>query len=144
MLTPRKTCLAALYCIISVAFFWSNVGLLVMAACDGLLLIAFIVISVVLGRPLSYVDCSAIASADANTNASSAYAWVMSVGHNLKGGDFLVFTGATKANCYESKGAWGLCIALRYALLSLWVVEKANGVSASFSSRLSCCSSLCT
>lgn len=41
------------------AFYWSeaNLGLLIMAGVDALLLIAFIVVAVVLGKPISYLDC---------------------------------------------------------------------------------------
>ncbi|KAF2755002.1 hypothetical protein EJ05DRAFT_478822 [Pseudovirgaria hyperparasitica] len=116
--TLSITCLATLYCAISVAFFWSeaNLGLLVMTGVDSLLLIAFIVCAVTVGKPLSYLNCYVIGNASAEVDAQSAWAFAMAITSNLNtmGSklDLSSWVGATKANCLESKAIWGLCIAL--------------------------------
>jgi hypothetical protein len=55
--TLSVTCIAALYIMVSIGYYWSfaNLGLLVMAAIDSLLLIAFIVCAVTLGKPMSFL-----------------------------------------------------------------------------------------
>lgn len=102
-------------------FFWAgaSLGLFIFCAVDFLLLIAFIVIAVVLGKPLSYLSCAAIDSASAAESAAGAYAFTMSLGHNVNfnNGSFFVWGGATRANCYESKAVWGMSIALWFVSL---------------------------
>lgn len=115
-----QTSFATLYCLISIFFFWAraNVSLLVMAAFDSLLLIAFVVVSVLLGGPLSYLDCFEIRRASASVNAASALAFAQSLGANVgKYGNLLGWVGATRANCFETKSVWGLSI-------SLWSVRR--------------------
>lgn len=115
-----QTCIATLYCIISIAFYWAEaqLGLFVMAGVDGLLLIAFIVVAVSLGKPLSFLNCAVVKSASSAVDAEAAYAFTMSVASNLNktGSKLSLFSwvGATKANCYEAKAIWGLSIALWY------------------------------
>lgn len=97
------------------AFYWSeaNLGLLIMAGVDALLLIAFIVVAVVLGKPISYLDCRIAGNASAQATAQSAYAFTQSVKDNLTNkGPYFEFAGTTKVNCYEVKALWGLSIAL--------------------------------
>jgi hypothetical protein len=115
-----QTCIATLYCIISIAFYWAEaqLGLFVMAGVDGLLLIAFIVVAVSLGKPLSFLNCAVVKKASSSVDAEAAYAFTMSVANNLnKAGNKLSlfsWVGTTKANCYEAKTIWGLSIALWY------------------------------
>ena len=84
---------------------------------DGALLIALIVVSVVVGKPLAYLDCKDISGVLGQT--SSAYAFTAALVSNLdkNGGriDFSTWIGTTKSTCYEMKSIWGLCIALWYA-----------------------------
>ena len=79
---------------------------------DLLLLIALIVVAVVVGKPLSYLNCQAIGSPDAS---SSTYEFTMALG-TPDGGDMIIdydtLIGATKANCLEMKSVWGLSISL--------------------------------
>ncbi|KAL9052286.1 MAG: hypothetical protein Q9162_005488 [Coniocarpon cinnabarinum] len=113
--TLTVTCLTAFYVLISIAFFYANanLGLLIMTVFDFLWLIAFIVIAVVLGKPLSYLQCKLIDSADKATNAANAFAFTESVSNNIgKQGNYVSWVGATKANCYESKAIWGISIGL--------------------------------
>ncbi|KAI5367761.1 hypothetical protein Slin15195_G028940 [Septoria linicola] len=112
------TCMAALYCLISIPFFYAqaNLGLLIMTATDFLLLLAFIVVSVVLGKPLSFLNCMIVADRDAAGNAQSAAAFTQALATNIgKSGSTLGlgnWAGSTNANCYETKAIWGLCISL--------------------------------
>ena len=83
---------------------------------DGLFLIAVIVVAVVVGKPLSYLNCKAIGSADAMGNA---YEFTTSLGNNFdKNGGQLTYNwiGASRTNCYEMKAIWGLSI-------SLWLAQ---------------------
>lgn len=116
--TLSVTCIATLYVLVSVAFFWSqaNLGLLVMSAVDSLLLIAFIVVAVTVGKPLSFLNCYVIGKASQQAEAAAAYSFTMSVSQNLNTmGSRLglgSWVGATKANCFQTKTIWGLSIAL--------------------------------
>lgn len=112
------TCLATLYCAVSIAFFWSEayLGLFVMAGIDFLLLIAFIVVAVCLGKPVSFLNCYRLSNASNSQTAASAYTYVTSIASklNVSGSQLSLasFAGATKANCFETKTIWGLSIAL--------------------------------
>ncbi|KAF2006322.1 hypothetical protein P154DRAFT_256930 [Amniculicola lignicola CBS 123094] len=117
--TLSVTCIATLYVLVSIAFYWSeaNLGLFVMAGIDSLLLIAFIVVAVTVGKPLSFLNCYVIdKAASSQVEAQSAYAFTTAVANNLNAiGSKLnvaVWAGATKANCFQSKTIWGLSIAL--------------------------------
>lgn len=122
-----KTCIATLYIMVSVGYYWSfaNLGLLVMAGVDSLLLIAFIVCAVTLGKPMSYLNCYVIGKSSYETDAANAYAFVASASQNMvenmknwSGSSVWNWAGATKANCFQGKTIWGLSIALWYVLLS--------------------------
>ncbi|KAF2018012.1 hypothetical protein BU24DRAFT_421038 [Aaosphaeria arxii CBS 175.79] len=116
--TLSVTCIATLYICVSIAFFWSgaNLGLFVMSAVDSLLLIAFIVVAVTVGKPLSYLNCYVIGNANKAAEAQSAYAFTVSVAQNLNHSgsnlDLRHWAGTTKANCFQAKTIWGLSIAL--------------------------------
>ena len=84
-----------------------------MTAFDFFWLLAFIVIAVVLGKPLSYLQCNLVGDADSATNAANAFAFTQSIGNNLnKPGNYYGWAGATKKNCYETKAVWGTSIGL--------------------------------
>lgn len=116
--TLSVTCLAALYCLVSIAFFYSEafIGLFVMTGLDAALTIAFIVVAVTLGRPVSYLKCALVEDTSSEVTAASAYAFTSAVSDNWgKSGveaGFAGWAGATKVNCYETKAIWGLSIAL--------------------------------
>ncbi|KAF2708040.1 hypothetical protein K504DRAFT_534722 [Pleomassaria siparia CBS 279.74] len=135
--TLSVTCIATLYVAVSIAFYWSqaNLGLLVMAGVDSLLLIAFIVVAVTLGKPLSFLNCYVIGKTSDQVDAQSAYAFAMSVAQNLNtmGSNLPLgnWAGATRTNCFQSKTIWGLSIGLcilfttSCALLpTLWYKQK--------------------
>ncbi|KAL1596427.1 hypothetical protein SLS60_009073 [Paraconiothyrium brasiliense] len=116
--TIAITCIAALYILVSVAYYWSeaNLGLLVMAGADSLLLIAFIVVAVTVGKPVSYLNCYVIGKTSSEVDAAYAYAFTTSVKNNLNQmGDKLSlghWAGVTKSNCFQAKTVWGLAIAM--------------------------------
>ncbi|KAF2748495.1 hypothetical protein M011DRAFT_400356 [Sporormia fimetaria CBS 119925] len=117
--TLSVTCIATLYVAVSIGFYWSqaNLGLLVMSGVDSLLLIAFIVVAVTVGKPLSFLNCYVVGkAASPAVDAHSVYAFTMSLAQNLNtvGSDLGLahWAGATKSNCFQAKTIWGLSIAL--------------------------------
>ena len=87
---------------------------LISTGLDGLHLVAVIVVAVVVGKPLSYVDCGAVGKL--SSGSSSAYALTAALADSLaKDGGKISYThwiGASKPNCLEMKAIWGLSIAL--------------------------------
>jgi hypothetical protein len=116
--TISVVCIATLYIMVSIAFYWSeaNLGLLVMSGVDSLLLIAFIVVAVTVGKPVSYLNCYVIGKSSAEVDAAYAYAFTNSVKNNLNQmGDKLSLShwaGVTRSNCFQAKTVWGMSIAL--------------------------------
>ena len=109
-----QTCIAVLYCVLTFILFLDNIlPFLINTAIDGCLLIAVVVVAVTVGKPLSYLNCQAIGSAD---DLGSAYDFTMSLGSSLdqNGGqiDYNSWIGTTKPTCLEMKSIWGLSIAL--------------------------------
>ena len=100
------------------AYYYSdaNLGLLVMAGADSFLLIAFIVVAVTVGKPVSYLNCYVIGKTSTEVDAAYAYAFTTSVKNNLNQmGDKLGlgrWAGVTKSNCFQVKTVWGLAIAM--------------------------------
>lgn len=85
-----------------------------MTGIDSLLLLAFVIVSVVLGKPLSFLNCMAVSTGTAAENASGADSFILSLVSNIKNSTLglYVWAGSTRANCFETKVIWGLCIAL--------------------------------
>jgi hypothetical protein len=80
---------------------------------DSLFLIAVIVVAVVVGKPLSYLDCKVIG--EMSGTSSSAYAFTAALGSSLdKIGkiNYNDWIGTSKSTCLEMKSIWGLSIAL--------------------------------
>lgn len=75
------------------------------AGVDVLFLIPFIVVSVVLGQPLSYTSCSELPK----TSAANTFL-ALPVGN--KGLSYVIFVGAQQTTCYEIMAVWGLLIVL--------------------------------
>ncbi|KAE8149885.1 hypothetical protein BDV25DRAFT_155560 [Aspergillus avenaceus] len=113
--TITVTCIASIYCLITSILFKDDIlPFLICAIADTLVLIAVIVVAVIIGRPLSYLQCEKIAAvAD---KMSSAYAFATKLDHYLGnlGGQvkYGSLIGASKEVCLEAKSIWGLCIAL--------------------------------
>ncbi|KAG9235993.1 hypothetical protein BJ875DRAFT_439812 [Amylocarpus encephaloides] len=130
--TLSVTCIATLYIAITYILYFDNIlPFLIATGMDSLLLIAVIVVAVVVGKPLSYLDCKTLD----DTNGSTA-SFIASVGLNVKKVNYWVWAGASKTTCYEMKAIWGLSIALCVlfsfsAITSacLWKREKVANVS---------------
>lgn len=119
----HQTCIATLYIMVSVGYYWSyaNLGLLVMTSVDSLLLIAFIVCAVTLGKPMSFLNCYVIGKSSKDVDAAYAYAFVTATAQNLNesgaGLDLRHWAGITRTNCFQAKAVWGMAIALWYVYL---------------------------
>lgn len=100
-----------LYTLLSISFYWAsaNIGMFVMAAVDFLIFIAFMVVSLAVGRPVASLNCY--------------YPWANFGGDVLKNiqdnigkpGSTIAlqsWTGMSRSNCFETKAIWGFCIAL--------------------------------
>jgi hypothetical protein len=87
-----------------------------MAGVDSLLLIAFIVCAVTLGKPMSYLNCYVIGKTSAELEAMNANAFVTASIQNLNkngaGLDIRHWAGVTQSNCFQAKAVWGLAITL--------------------------------
>jgi hypothetical protein len=81
---------------------------------DGLFLIAVIVVAVVVGRPLSYLNCQMIGELTGTNTSALAFTTNLSSYLNENGGviDYNTWIGASQATCLEMKSIWGLSIAL--------------------------------
>ena len=112
-----QTSLAALYTLLSLPLFYSSASttLLILTALDALLLLAFTIISVLLGRPISHLDCRAIRSASAASSAESAWAFAMALASGQENSAVMGLTGwagSGRAECFQTKAVWGLGVAL--------------------------------
>ena len=111
---PGQICIAVLYCAITVILFLDNIlPFLISTILDSLFLIAVIVVAVVVGKPLSYLDCKVIG--EMSGASSSAYAFTAALANSLnKDGsvDYSNWIGTSKSTCMEMKSIWGLSIAL--------------------------------
>jgi hypothetical protein len=114
---PAKTVQASivtLYTLVSIAFYWSiaNLGLFVMAGADALILVAFIVVSVVVGKPVSHVNCYnlSLAGPQVGMNLVDILSQVATTGSGSM--PLGVWNAVSKGNCFETKAIWGMAIAL--------------------------------
>ncbi|KAK2756111.1 hypothetical protein FQN54_005519 [Arachnomyces sp. PD_36] len=131
--TITVTCIAILYCAITLILFMDNIlNFLVNAITDGLHLIAVIVVAVTVGKPLSYLNCNVIGKMSGEN--ASAFAFATSLANNLdkQGGtiSYNHWIGASKANCLEMKAIWGLsislCILFTFSMVSSIFLWKKN------------------
>jgi hypothetical protein len=109
-----QVCIAVLYCAITlILYFDSILPFVISTGIDSLFLIALIVVAVVVGKPLSYLNCQVL---DQISNAtSSAYDFTSALGNSLnKDGNvnYSDWIGTSKSTCLEMKSIWGLSIAL--------------------------------
>ncbi|KAJ5273014.1 hypothetical protein N7478_008139 [Penicillium angulare] len=113
--TISVTCIAVIYCIISQILYLDDIlPFLYTAVLDFLILIGMIVVAVILGKPLSYLGCSALselgdADAAAYAFASHLGSYISSLSGKL---EYKSWIGASKTICLETKAIWGLSIAL--------------------------------
>lgn len=82
------------------------------------MLIAVIVVAVIIGKPLSYLQCEEIEKVASASEGSSAYAFATHLDSYLKSLNGRVeygsLIGASRAVCLEAKSVWGLSIGLWY------------------------------
>lgn len=78
-----------------------------------MMLIALSVIAIVVGRPLSYLNCQVIGSNSVAESGAQLSSELKSELHN-NGGKVVYsnWVGASRVTCYEMKAIWGLSIAL--------------------------------
>ncbi|PYH43620.1 uncharacterized protein BP01DRAFT_344250 [Aspergillus saccharolyticus JOP 1030-1] len=140
--TITVTSIAVIYAFITTILYADNIlPFLAAAIMDTLILIAVIVVAVILGKPLSYLQCTQIgATATTTTNTdSSAYTFATHLSSyldHLNGKvNYTNWIGATKAVCLEAKSIWGLSIALCIMFffsaicgIVLWRQKKKAGV----------------
>ena len=112
--TLAVVCIAVIYCAITTILYIDDIlPFLITAGMDFLMLVALVVVAVVIGRPLSYLNCEAIGDAG---SATSAYDFTNALGSNLSPNNGVVgytsWIGATRTNCLEMKSIWGLSIAM--------------------------------
>jgi len=89
---------------------------MIMCTLDFLLLIAFIIVSIILGKPLSYLNCFIMPSSSSSTSSALGFAQSLasSTLHNKGAARFLNYVGESRASCFEAKSIWGLSMALSY------------------------------
>ncbi|KAL1990438.1 hypothetical protein VTN49DRAFT_6277 [Thermomyces lanuginosus] len=104
---------AVLYCVVTFLLHLNNSDppFLTNAVADTLLMVALIVVSVLIGQPLSYLNCSIISNAS-NRVSVSAYASNLASFLEKFGTSYGYFLTRSKAVCLEMKAIWGLSIAL--------------------------------
>lgn len=81
---------------------------------DSLVLIGFLVVAVVAGKPLSYLDCTSLSSlsySDATAYAFSSHldSYLAALSRKI---EYQAWIGASRGICLEMKAVWGLSIAL--------------------------------
>jgi hypothetical protein len=103
--------IATLYTIVSIAFYWSlaNMGLFVMAGVDGLIMLAWVVISVVIGKPVSYLNCY---HPGQSANGHILVDLLQNVNQDGAMLSLSSWSGLNKSNCFETKTIWGFSIIL--------------------------------
>ena len=104
-----------LYCAITFILYLDNLlPLLISTVIDSMFLISLIVVSVVVGKPVSYLNCNVLG--DISQTTSSAYDFTSALGSSVtnNGGriDYTKWIGTSKATCLEIKSIWGLSMAL--------------------------------
>ncbi|KAL2864958.1 uncharacterized protein BJX67DRAFT_197983 [Aspergillus lucknowensis] len=117
--TITVTCIAAIYTLItSILFIDDILPFLASGVMDFLLLIAVIVVAVILGKPLSYLECNEIGDLmrGDGDEGSSAYTFATHLSSylgKLSGTvDYRSWVGMSKGVCLEAKSIWGLSIAM--------------------------------
>lgn len=102
-----------LYCAVTVILFVDNIlPYLINTAVDAMFLVALVVISIIVGKPVSYLNCKALG--ELSNATSSAYDFTSALGNSLnKGGsvDYSKWIGTSEPVCYQIKAVWGISIA---------------------------------
>ena len=109
--TLTITSLVTLYTIVSVAFYWSvaNIGMFVMGGVDMLITIAWVVIAVCVGRPVSHLNCYHPGRTKDGQILLDLIENFNKPGSTLT---LLNWSGLNTSNCFQTKTIWGFSIAL--------------------------------
>ena len=142
-----QTSIAVIYAFITTILFVDNIlPFLATAILDTLILVAVIVVSVIIGKPLSYLQCNKIEDY-ATGDGSSAYTFATHLSSyldDLSGTvDYTSWIGGTKAVCLEAKSIWGLCIAMWCVYISGPLECETNKLMTWFCSIMFFFSGLC-
>lgn len=110
--------MAAIYCTLTSIILLDNIlPLLICAITDTLVLAALIVVTVVIGRPFSYLQCTGIPSL-LRRDDPSAYTFATKLTEyldnlNVDGNvDYGTWVGLSRGVCLEVKAIWGASIGL--------------------------------
>ncbi|EGO55337.1 hypothetical protein NEUTE1DRAFT_123780 [Neurospora tetrasperma FGSC 2508] len=106
--------IAVIYVVISyVLYYDAMLPYLLSGILDGLLLIAFIVVASLLGKPLSHLQCALMPQdPDANNFWTSVPFTIKSQETTHDDGLYFTFVHMDQPTCFETKAIWGLSIAL--------------------------------
>ncbi|KAL0468310.1 hypothetical protein QR685DRAFT_590835 [Neurospora intermedia] len=106
--------IAVIYVVISyVLYYDAMLPYLLSGMLDGLLLIAFIVVASLLGKPLSHLQCALMPQdPDANNFWTSVPFTIKSQETTHDDGLYFTFVHMDQPTCFETKAIWGLSIAL--------------------------------
>jgi hypothetical protein len=102
------SCIAAVYvCVTYLLYYDAMLPFVYAAAADGAILIALAVVSVVIGRPVSFLSCEAIMASNTGSAASffASLAWILPGQEGL-------WAAGDRGSCFQVKAVWGLAIAL--------------------------------
>ena len=115
--TLSVACVGIIFCVVTMVLYIDNIlPFLINTAVEVLVLASIVVTTVVIGRPISYLNCQAI-GAPINASGSTAYDFTTGLGNQLDLGpgstvDFDSWIGLSKVNCLETKSIWALSISL--------------------------------
>ena len=108
-------CISLFYTIVSVVMFYGHMekSLTRFGVGDFFALVAFVVVAVELGQPVSIIDCMEYGNASQAITAYNATNLTTALDKAfVRYGRFSGWTTLTQANCFEVKGVWGLSIAM--------------------------------
>jgi hypothetical protein len=133
---------AVIYTVITYILYYDGMlSLLVTGCLDGLLLIAFIVVASLVGKPLPRVNCAA----RSGTSPLDSGIWIITPSSTLLRSSVLpktipypTFVALDKATCHQSKAVWALgitlCILFAFSALvciALWHRHRRDGATPS-------------
>lgn len=105
--------IAVIYVVISYILYYDvMLPYLLSAILDGLLLIAFIVVASLLGKPLSQLQCALMPKDPNANNFWTSVSFSVKSQQMTDDGLYFTFVHIDQPTCYETKAIWGLSIAL--------------------------------
>ncbi|KAL5337444.1 hypothetical protein BJX70DRAFT_399580 [Aspergillus crustosus] len=115
--TITVTSIATLYTIITTILYIDSIlPFLASAIIDTLLLTSVIVVSILLGKPLSYLQCEEIGNILNQDDPASAYTFATHLRTylgSLEGEvEYKAWVGTSRAVCLQAKSVWGLAIGM--------------------------------